>query len=47
MGYVVKRIKGRLYVYEQYRGDGKVATRYVESLEIIVYGFRRRRGVGE
>ncbi len=30
MGYVVKRIKGRLYVYEQYRNErGKVVTRYL------------------
>ncbi len=35
MGYVVKRIKGRLYVYEQYRRDGKVITKYVGPLERI------------
>ncbi len=36
MGYVVKRIKGRLYVYEQYRRDGKVVTKYVGPLERII-----------
>ncbi len=41
LGYVVKRIKGRLYVYEQYRKDGKVVTRYVGPLERIVEGYKR------
>ena len=41
MSYVVKRIKGRLYVYEQYRRDGKVITKYVGPLERIVEGYKR------
>ncbi len=41
LGIVVKRIKGRLYVYEQYRRDGKVITRYIGSLESIVDGWKR------
>ncbi len=46
LGVVVKRIKGRLYVYEQYRRDGKVVTRYIGSLESIVDGWKRcRNGV--
>ncbi len=36
MTLVVKRVKGHLYVYEQYRVDGKVVTLYVGSLEEIV-----------
>ena len=43
LGYVVKRIKGRLYVYEQYRRDGKVVTKYIGSLESIVDGYKRFR----
>ncbi len=30
---VVKRVKGRLYVYEEYRSGGRVVTRYVGPLE--------------
>ena len=41
LGYVVKRIKGRLYVYEQYRENGRVVTRYVGPLEGIVDGWKR------
>ncbi len=36
MALVVKRVKGRKYVYEQYRVDGKVVTRYIGPLEEIV-----------
>ncbi len=43
LGIVVKRIKGRLYIYEQYRRDGKVITKYVGSLESIVDGWKRCR----
>ena len=33
MTIVVKRVKGRLYVYDQYRGDGIVKTIYIGPLE--------------
>ena len=46
LGYVVKRIKGRLYVYEQYRKDGKVVTKYVGPLERIVEGYKRCQNMG-
>ncbi len=46
MGYVVKRIKGRLYVYEQYRRNGKVVTKYVGPLERIVEGFKQCQNMG-
>ena len=36
MTLVVKRVKGRLYVYEQYRVGGEVATIYIGPLEEIV-----------
>ncbi len=36
MTLVVKRVKGRLYVYEQYRVNGRVATLYIGPLEEIV-----------
>ena len=41
LGYVVKKIKGRLYVYEQYRSNGKVVTKYVAPLDRVVEGFKR------
>ncbi|MEM4429608.1 MAG: integrase [Thermofilaceae archaeon] len=36
MTLVVKRVKGRLYVYEQYRVNGQVYTRYIGPLEELV-----------
>ncbi len=33
---VVKRIKGRLYVYEQYRVGDNVVTKYIGPLEELV-----------
>ncbi len=36
LGLVVKKIKGKLYVYEQFRVGGKVVTKYVGPLEEIV-----------
>ena len=33
MTLVVKRIKGRLYVYDEYRVNGKVKTFYIGPLE--------------
>ena len=33
---VVKRVKDRLYVYEQYRLNGRVYTKYIGPLEEIV-----------
>ncbi len=46
LGYVVKRIKGRLYVYEQYRRDGKVITKYVGPLERIIEEYKRCQNMG-
>ncbi len=36
MTLVVKRVKGKLYVYEQYRLNGKVVTKYIGPLEELV-----------
>ncbi len=36
MSLVVKRVKGKLYVYEQYRLNGKVVTKYIGPLEELV-----------
>ncbi len=36
MALVVKRIKGKLYVYEEYRIGRKVITKYIGPLEEIV-----------
>ena len=36
MALVIKKIKGRKYVYEQYRVNGRVVTRYIGPLEEIV-----------
>ncbi|GEM_PF-3819412 len=33
MTLVVKRVKGHLYVYEPYRVNGRVVTKYIGSLE--------------
>ncbi len=46
MTLVVKRIKGKLYVYEEFRVGGKVVTKYVGPLEEIVrtYQLIRLRG---
>ena len=33
---VVKKVKGKLYVYDQFRVSGKVITKYVGPLEEIV-----------
>ncbi len=33
---VIKKVKGRLYVYEQFRQDGRVVTHYVGPLEELV-----------
>ncbi len=46
MGYVVKRIKGRLYVYEQYRRDGRVIAKYVGPLERIIEEWKTLRDMG-
>ncbi len=46
MGYVVKRIKGRLYVYLQYRENSRVVTRYVGPLERIVEEYKRCKDMG-
>ena len=45
---VVKRVKGRLYVYEQYRMGGKVVTRYIGPLEEMarVYELYKRGELG-
>ncbi|MEM4847071.1 MAG: putative integrase [Thermosphaera sp.] len=32
MTLVVKKVKGKLYVYEQYRVNGQVYTRYIGPL---------------
>ncbi|RLG82316.1 MAG: hypothetical protein DRO40_08010 [Thermoprotei archaeon] len=36
MTLVVKRIRGKLYVYEQYRLGSRVITKYIGPLEEIV-----------
>ena len=36
LGLVVKKVKGKLYVYEQYRVGGRVITKYVAPLETLV-----------
>jgi len=36
LGYSVKRVKGRLYVYEYVRINGKPIVRYVAPLEVLV-----------
>ena len=33
---VVKKVKGKIYVYEQYRRDGKVYTKYIGPLDALV-----------
>ncbi|NPA99533.1 MAG: hypothetical protein GXO43_09155 [Crenarchaeota archaeon] len=33
MAIVVKRVKGKLYVYDQYRVNGRVKTFYIDPLE--------------
>jgi hypothetical protein len=45
---VVKRVKGRLYVYEQYRLGGRVVTRYIGPLEEMarVYELYKRGELG-
>ncbi len=43
MTLVVKKVKGRLYVYEQYRFDGKVVTRYIGPLEEMAYIYQAYR----
>ena len=40
MTYSVKRIRGRLYVYETRRVNGRSVTRYVAPLEALVEAFR-------
>ena len=44
MAIVVKRVKGKKYVYEQYRAAGRVVTRYIGPLEEMarVYELYRR-----
>ncbi len=37
LGIVVKRVKGKPYVYEQYRKDGIVVTKYIGPLEEMVW----------
>ena len=39
MTFVVKKIKGRLYVYEQRREGGRVVTRYVGPLEALAEAY--------
>ena len=47
MGLTVKRIKGRLYVYEQYRRNGKLVTKYIGPLEEMVRVYQLyKAGVG-
>ena len=36
MAIMVKTIKGRKYVYEQYRHNGRVVTRYIGPLDEMV-----------
>ena len=43
MTLVVKQVKGKLYVYEQYRlPNGYVATRYIAPLEKLVREYQAR-----
>ena len=46
--WVVKRVKGRLYVYMQYREGGKVITKYLGPLDRIAEFYFKHvvRGVG-
>ncbi len=36
LGFMVKRVKGKLYVYEYVRVNGKPIVRYVAPLEVLV-----------
>ena len=40
LGFIVKRIKGRLYVYEYAKIDGKAVEVYIGSLEEIVRAYQ-------
>ncbi len=46
MTLVVKRVKGHLYVYEQYRVNGRVVTKYIGPLEELarIYQIYRLEG---
>jgi hypothetical protein len=44
---VVKKIKGRLYVYEQYRAGGKVETRYIGPLEEMARVYQIYKSLGK
>ncbi len=44
---VVKRVKGRLYVYDEYRLNGKVITQYIGPLEEMARVFQIYKTLGK
>ncbi len=44
---VVKRVKGRLYVYDEYRLNGKVITQYIGPLDEMVRVFQVYKSLGK
>ena len=44
---VVKRIKGRLYVYDEYRVNGKVQTFYIGPLEEMARVYQVYKSLGK
>ena len=44
---VVKRIKGRLYVYDEYRANGKVHTFYIGPLEEMAQVYQIYKSLGK
>ena len=47
MGLTVKRIHGRLYVYEQYRVDGRLVTKYIGPLEEMARVYQLYKSLGK
>ena len=44
---VVKRVKGRLYVYDEYRLNGKVVTNYIGPLDEMARVFQIYKSLGK
>ncbi len=44
---VVKRVKGRLYVYDEYRLNGKVVTNYIGPLDEMARIFQIYKSLGK
>ena len=47
LGLVVKKVKGRLYVYEQYKVGDKVITKYIAPLETLVRYYQLKKVVND